>query len=273
MEEERPDDQTEHAEAPGTPNEKASAEPSTDESGSLEVALDQPPEVTKSEAEDQRVRLAEDRLDQVLAAFRQLKVENEGYRNRTRRNFERRYEQRTEKLLLKFIDILDNFDRALSSAEGMTTNGSLFEGLILVRTQLLQMLQQEGLDRVPVLGLPFDPHVSEAVGTETVDDPAHHHIVVRELLRGYRVNNQLARPSRVIVGEYPCAEAEAQPAEARPGEEARDEHEEESGFAAARESPFDALDADITISKSVAMIETEATVVVPEDDGDRDEPS
>jgi molecular chaperone GrpE len=268
VDEERLNDHTEREEAQDEANETASVEPVSgcEEAADLEVAIEQPPDVTSSEATDQRVRLAEDRLEQVLAAFRQLKVENEGYRHRTKRNFERRYKQRTERLLLKFIDILDNFDRALSSAEGMTSNGSLFEGLILVRTQLLQILQQEGLDRVPVLGLPFDPHVSEAVDTEPVEDPAHHHVVVKELLRGYRINDQLVRPSRVIVGEYPLAEAEAQHAAARQ-EQAQEEPVEESGLGAARESPFDALD-EVTTPSRVETFAPEPTEASPEDDRD-----
>ncbi len=100
-----------------------------------------------------RARLAEDRLAEVLAAYRQVKTENEDYRDRTTRNIERRFEQRRERLLLKFIDILDNLDRALEAAEQSYAGNPLIEGLILVRTQLLQTLQEEGLERIPALGL------------------------------------------------------------------------------------------------------------------------
>ena len=85
-----------------------------------------------------------------------------------------------------------------------------YKGMILVRTQLLQTLQDEGLDRIPVLGLPFDPAVSESVGTEAVKEAEQHHIVVKELLRGYRLNGRIARPSRVVIGTFegaPSAEA------------------------------------------------------------------
>ena len=75
--------------------------------------------------------------------------------------------------------------------------------MILVRTHLLQTLQDEGLERIPVLGLPFDPNYSESVGTEPVSDPDQHHLVVKELLRGYRINGRVARPSRVVIGEHP----------------------------------------------------------------------
>ena len=172
------------------------------EEKAAEPALEPPPDAGAAEHFERRARLAEDRLSEVLAAYRQVKTENEGFRDRVSRDVERQFERRHEKLLLKFIDILDNLDRALEAAEQTYAGNPLIEGLILVRTQLLQTLQREGLERVPVLGLPFDPTVSEAVGTQPVDDPEQEHVVVREVLRGYRLQGRVARASRVLVGRY-----------------------------------------------------------------------
>ena len=163
----------------------------------LEPAEAPPPDPTA-----QRARLAEDRLTEVLAAYRQLKTDNETFRERTSRNLERRFEGRHERLLLKFIDIMDNLDRALEAAQVNFASPPLVEGLILVRTQLLQTLKEEGLERIPVLGLTFDPHVSEAVATEPVSEAEHHNVVVKELQRGWRLKDRIARPSRVVLGEY-----------------------------------------------------------------------
>lgn len=159
----------------------------------------------------QRAQLAEDRLAEVLAAYRTLRTENEGYRERLQRNLERRFDQRRERLLLRFIEILDNLDRALEAAETTYAGEPLIEGLILVRTQLLQTLKDEGLERIPVVGLPYDPHTSEAVATKPVEDPDHHHLVVKDVQRGYRLNSKLVRPARVVVGEY-AGEGEIPPA-------------------------------------------------------------
>jgi molecular chaperone GrpE len=172
-----------------------------------EEALEPPPEAGEAEHFERRARLAEDRLTEVLTAYRKVKTENEGFRDRVTRDVERTFNRRHEKLLLKFIDILDNLDRALEAAEQTYAGNPLIEGLILVRTQLLQTLQQEGLERIPVLGLPFDPNMSEAVGTQPVDDPEHDHVVVREVLRGYRLHGRVARASRVFVGQYKPAAA------------------------------------------------------------------
>jgi molecular chaperone GrpE len=168
----------------------------------VEAALEPPPEGNPSEHLERRARLAEDRLTEVLTAYRQVRTENEGFRERVTRDVERVFDRRRERLLLKFIEILDNLDRALEAAEQTYAGTPLIEGLILVRTQLLQTLRQEGLERIPVLGLPFDPTYSEAVGTQPVAEPEHDQVVVKELLRGYRLNGRVARASRVFVGHY-----------------------------------------------------------------------
>lgn len=200
--------------------------PPEDATGGLAELLE-PAEAPPADPAAQRARLAEDRLTEVLEAYRQLKTDNETFRDRTSRNIERRFESRHERLLLKFIDIMDNLDRALEAAQVNFASPPLVEGLILVRTQLLQTLKEEGLERIPVLGLPFDPHVSEAVATERVDEAEHHNVVIKELQRGWRLKDRIARPSRVVLGEYrdaagagearpapPVAEAPARP----PGE-------------------------------------------------------
>ena len=67
-----------------------------------------------------------------------------------------------------------------------------------------------------MLGLPYDPHVSEVVATTPVTDPDQHHVVIKEMLRGYRISGRVARASQVVVGEYAAAAETAAKAEASP---------------------------------------------------------
>ena len=192
MGEDRPQDEAAPEEAPPPENAEVS----------VGVSEEQAPEGEAAQAYLQRARLAEDRLAEVLGAYRKLKTDNEGHRERITRNLDRRYEQRRERLLLKFIDILDNLDRALEAAQISYAGEPLLEGMVLVRTQLLQTLQDEGLERIPVVGRPFDPHLSESVGTQPVKDPEQDHVVVKEHMRGYRLNGKIARASTVVIGVY-----------------------------------------------------------------------
>ena len=222
-----------------------------------EPVLEPPPEAGAVAHFERRARLAEDRLAEVLAAYRQVKTENEGFRDRVTRDVERQFDRRHEKLLLKFIEILDNLDRALEAAEQTYAGNPLIDGLILVRTQLLQTLQHEGLERVPVLGLPYDPAFSEAVSTQTVEDPEHDHVVVREMLRGYRLRGRVARASRVVVGQHRegCASAGGQTEELIGADEAR---------------AAEAAVAEITAADTVPLDETTLREIFGS--GDEDDP-
>jgi molecular chaperone GrpE len=152
---------------------------------------------------------AEARLAQALKAYRALKDENEEFRRRAVRNVERGFIERRERLLLKFIEILDNLDRALAAAESAFVAEPLVEGLIAVRAQLLQALRDEGLERVPVLGLPYDPEVAEAMVMRPVDEPERHLLVLEELLRAYRFEGRVVRHGQVVVGEHQAAPGES----------------------------------------------------------------
>ena len=116
MSDEDPAGGSDHPEEQPDEEPAPSAQPPPAEATGLANALEVP-DSDAAEAFLRRARLAEDRLAEVLAAYRTLRTENEGHRERVTKNIERRYEQRHERLLLKFIDILDNLDRALDAAE------------------------------------------------------------------------------------------------------------------------------------------------------------
>ena len=64
--------------------------------------------------------------------------------------------------------------------------------------QLLDALAREGLRPVEAVGLPFDPNVHEAVGTDgSAAFPPQ--TVVEELQRGYWLRDRLLRPALVVV--------------------------------------------------------------------------
>ena len=217
--------------------------PQRGDEAEAEPVLEPPPEAGAVQHFERRARLAEDRLTEVLAGYRQIKTENEGFRERVTRDVERQFDRRHEKILLKFIDILDNLDRALEAAEQTYAGNPLIDGLLLVRTQLLQTLQHEGLERVPVLGLPYDPAFSEAVGTQPVEDPEKDHVVMHEMLRGYRLHGRVARASRVVIGQHREKDASAggQAEELIGADEARAAEEAVAEITAADTVPLDEM--------------------------------
>jgi molecular chaperone GrpE len=186
------------------------------------MAEDDPPKPAPEETPEgeNRSRLAEAQLEQAMDGYHALRAENEALRaqivelrekqrtanvdigaslERQKRAAARELQSERETIYGRYIEILDNFDRAFDATEARAASHSLMEGFILVRNQVVQVLRDGGFDRVRTLGLPYDPNTSEAIEVEDVDDPAQDGMVIRELVRGYRLDEHIVRAARVVV--------------------------------------------------------------------------
>jgi molecular chaperone GrpE len=121
-------------------------------------------------------------------------------RERLEADFQRKLQIEKQKLLLPFIEILDDLQRALEAGRTSRNQAGFTEGIEMIAVQFKTALQAQGVEAVPVLNLPYDPNLGQAVGVLPVDDPKLDGVVIEELVRGYRMGGQLMRPAQVRVG-------------------------------------------------------------------------
>ena len=95
--------------------------------------------------------------------------------------------------------MLDNLDRALEAA-GSKDAASILKGVEMVQRQFVNVLGNLGVTVIKAQGENFDPSLHDASGTEEVDNPELDGKIIRELLKGYRTDDRVLRPSKVIVG-------------------------------------------------------------------------
>ena len=100
------------------------------------------------------------------------------------------------------MQTLESMDKAIDAARHSDAAESLISGLMLVRTQLFRILQEEGLERVSVLGLPFDRRSAEVVKRRAVTDPDQDGLVIEELQGGHQLRGHIIRRAKVVVGEF-----------------------------------------------------------------------
>jgi molecular chaperone GrpE (heat shock protein) len=105
-------------------------------------------------------------------------------------------------MLLPFLDILDNLERAIDAAATGGNVDGLLEGVKMTASLLRSKFQALGVEPISVIGQDFDPNVGQAIGVVEVAEPSRDGIVMDEVLRGYRIGDQLLRPARVRVGQY-----------------------------------------------------------------------
>lgn len=129
-------------------------------------------------------------------------------RERMEADFRRKLELERQHLLLPFLEILDNLDRALAAGRTGNNLSGFFQGIELVRAQFEAALRAQGVEAFPVLRLPYDPNTSQAVGVVPTSDPELDGMVVEEILRGFRMGERLLRPAQVRVGRLEAGAGE-----------------------------------------------------------------
>lgn len=120
------------------------------------------------------------------------------YKRRTSNERAQALAMGVEKIALGLLDIVDNFERALSLEKD--TAGSFYEGVEMIYTQLIDYLKQNGVVEIDALNQKFDPNFHHAVMVEERDD-VESGIVTEVFQKGYMIDERVLRPSMVKVSK------------------------------------------------------------------------
>jgi molecular chaperone GrpE len=99
-------------------------------------------------------------------------------------------------LITKIIPVLDDFERAVGAVPASMAGEAWVDGINGIGRKLFAVLEAVGVGRIKAHGENFDPSMHEAVGSA----PGEEGKVVRELATGYRLNERILRPAKVMVG-------------------------------------------------------------------------
>jgi molecular chaperone GrpE len=148
---------------------------------------------TKLEEELETVQQeADDYKDKYLRA----QAEMVNFKKRLERRYEEQVEEEKKHLLLKFLPVADNLERALNHAD--LNDDGLRDGIQLTYQELQHLLAQEGVEQMAPEGQPFDPLYHEAVAIIPTSK-SEADTVIAEVQKGYLYRDQLLRPARVYV--------------------------------------------------------------------------
>ena len=101
---------------------------------------------------------------------------------------------------MKLLPILDNFNLAITSIPDDSSTFAYRQGVLLIKKQVEDVLEKEGLLPIEANGLPFNPKYHEAfVHEETNDVPED--TVLEEVRKGYCLREKVIRPSLVKVAK------------------------------------------------------------------------
>jgi len=126
-------------------------------------------------------------------------AEFDNFRKRIERERREQTDQTIVSLLLEFLSVVDDFERALA-AEAIESAAGYRKGVELIHVKLHDMLRKQNVRPIQALGADFDPKLHQAVVHES--SPAHREgEIIGELQRGYMIGDRLLRPAMVKVAK------------------------------------------------------------------------
>ncbi|MBW2646803.1 MAG: nucleotide exchange factor GrpE [Deltaproteobacteria bacterium] len=138
---------------------------------------------------------AKEHYDRVL----RTSAEFENFKKRSEREMADFRKFASEAVFKEILPIIDNLERALD-VSGNSDCEAVIGGVEMTLKQFMSSFSKFGVVPIEAVGKPFDPRFHEAVMGEESDTQPNN-IVLREMQKGYMINDRLLRPSMVVVAK------------------------------------------------------------------------
>lgn len=157
-------------------------------------------EISELEALQKELEAAKAKAVENLDGWQRTQAEFQNYKRRVERDRIDFQNSVTGKIIARYLDVQDDFDRALKH---QPTEGDLAQwaqGIGSIYRKFQNVLEAEGVTRIEAEGQTFDPSVHEAVVHEASD--VHESGQIIEVLRhGYKIGERVLRPALVKVAQ------------------------------------------------------------------------
>jgi len=144
---------------------------------------------------------ARKQVDEQRSLYMRALADFENYKKRIERDQRALSDFGRRELLKKLLPAIDNLQRAAEYRERGTPPEQIVDGVLATVKQFESLLDTEGIRRIDTVGKPFDPALSEAVGTSP-DGSVPDNTVLHEARGGYMIGDEVLRPAQVIVSKH-----------------------------------------------------------------------
>ena len=135
-----------------------------------------------------------------LEGWQRERAEFQNFRRRIERDQAQTTLNITGQVILKYLVVLDDLERALKSRPTQGEGAAWAEGIELIYRKLQTVLDSEGVERIPAETQAFDPNMHEALTHE--DSPNHQSGQIIEVIQqGYKIGERVLRPALVRVAK------------------------------------------------------------------------
>ena len=135
--------------------------------------------------------------DEYLDGWQRARAEFTNYRKRVERDQALMQQTLTGNIVKRYLEIIDDLDRALKNRPQEGEGASWADGIELIYRKLINILESNGVTIMPATAM-FDPNLHEAI---TSEDSTQHQSgeIIEVVQQGYLMSDRVLRPALVRV--------------------------------------------------------------------------
>lgn len=154
--------------------------------------------VQKVEELTKQLQASHKRVNELAYALQAGERDREQFKERLTRERERMLDVEKGKIGVALVEAIDQLDLSLQSAD----DSPLARGVKLIREGLLKQAEGLGIERVELIGKPYDPNFAEANDMEITTNPDDDGKVTGVLKAAYQLKGRVIRAGVVRVAKY-----------------------------------------------------------------------
>ena len=159
-----------------------------------------PQEETVETQETEEVNEWEMKYNSINDSYLRLMADFDNYRKRTIKEKADLIKNAGERIIVDFLPIVDNFERALESMKTAEDVDAVRQGVELIYNQVMSMMKANGVAVIETKEAPFDTEFHEAITTIPAPTPELKDKIVDCTTKGYTMNEKIIRHAKVVVG-------------------------------------------------------------------------
>ncbi len=170
------------------------------------------------ELEELKTRLEQAKKESadLLDKLQRVSADYANFQKRSSKQIAEAVACKQEKIIKSLLPVLDNFERTLTHSESAENVEAMAKGVKIIYNEMLDIFKSHQAVQITSLNEKFDPLIHQAMLQRCEEEKADG-IVLEEYQKGYKLNDRVIRPAKVVVNKL-TVQQEQPPSDEQPDE-------------------------------------------------------
>jgi molecular chaperone GrpE len=167
------------------------------------------------EALQEELETVQKERDELLGKLQRVSADYANFQKRIPKQISDSVAYEKESIIRTLLPTLDNFEHTLQKSHAAETADIVLKGVRIIYDQMTAALKAHGVEPVHAQDEMFDPAQHEAMMRREEPDKEDG-VVLEEFQKGYRLNDRVIRPCKVVVNQLQTQETPGEDGEREP---------------------------------------------------------